>query len=61
MKKVVEIYSERVPESYESTISIIIRSKKSEFNIEYDLVCALLDASEEHPQLNNIKIVDKRS
>jgi len=61
----IEIYREYVPEHYEHTFSITIRSKNSERDgIEYDLVSALHDIVQngiaEHPHLKDVKIIDCR-
>ena len=57
----IEIYREYVPEHYEHTFSITIRSKNSErVGIEYDLVSALYDMIGKHPHLKDVKIIDCR-
>lgn len=60
----VRVYTEYMPEHYAGDISITIQCRKSEFDIEYDLVSALYDVCangiNEHPHLKDIAIRDYR-
>jgi hypothetical protein len=59
--RIVEIYREHVPEDFESTTSITIKSKDSERSgLEYDLVCALIDIAGKHSHLKDVEIIDRR-
>jgi hypothetical protein len=43
----ISIYVEYIPDKYESTPAIVIKCKRSEsVDVEYDVMCALLDASD---------------
>lgn len=60
-KREINIYREKVPESFTHTFGITIHSKNSErYGIEYDLVCVLYDAVANHPQFKDVKIIDIR-
>lgn len=61
MKKQIEIYRHRVPNHYTHTFGITIHSKDSEVNhLEYDLMCVLYDAIQNHAQFKDVVILDKR-
>lgn len=58
----INIYREKVPESFTHTFGITIHAKDSErHGIEYDLICVLYDAVANHPQFKNVKIIDRRN
>ena len=51
----INIYREKVPESFTHTFGITIHSKNSErHGVEYDLVCVLYDAVANHPQFKDV-------
>jgi len=58
----IRIYRKRIPDHYTHAFGITISSKDDERNgLEYDLMCVLIDAIDNHPQFKNVKIIDERN